>query len=275
MTVAAHDAIAGQAAKLAADLPASAIHDLAHTLMRIDAEEWPVVRLRLLQRTPQPRFQGLIDDFVTAWQADAPDVLPHSVALALLAASDAVQHTRREQSVELVWTGPETPSIPMRRTGQALLQVIDAAQRELLVVSFAVYQIDAVVQALIAAGRRGVRLRICLEAPEPGGQTLAYDTIRTLGPEVGHLAQLYIWPLDQRPLGPSGKPASLHAKCAVADGELLFVSSANLTGYALALNMEMGVLIKGGDLPGRVVDHFGRLIENGTLRRTQHQEQGG
>jgi phosphatidylserine/phosphatidylglycerophosphate/cardiolipin synthase-like enzyme len=275
MTAAGHDFIAGHAAKLAADLPASIIQDLAHALASLDAQDWTVIRLRLLSRVPQPRFHGLIDEFLAGWQARAPEVSPQSVALALLAASAAVERTRLEQTVELVWTGPDTPSIPMRRTDQALLQVIDAARRKLLVVSFAVYQIDAVVQALIEAGRRGVRLRICLEAPEPGGQRLAYDTIRALGPEVGHLAQLYIWPLDQRPLGPSGKPASLHAKCAVADGELLFISSANLTGYALALNMELGVLIKGGDLPGRVVDHFGRLIENGTLRRTQHQEQGG
>lgn len=275
MTAAGHDFIAGHAAKLAADLPVSVVQDLAHALASLDAQDWAVIRLRLLSRVPQPRFHGLIDEFLAGWQARAPEVSPQSVALALLAASAAVEYTRREQTVELVWTGPDTPSIPMRRTDQALLQVIDAAQRELLVVSFAVYQIDAVVQALIEAGRRGVRLRICLEAPEPGGQTLAYDTIRALGSDVGRLAQLYIWPRDQRPLGPSGKPASLHAKCAVADGRLLFISSANLTGYALALNMELGVLIKGGDLPGRVVDHFGRLIENGTLRRTQHQEQGG
>ena len=229
------------------------------------------IRLRLLSRVPQPRFHGLIDEFLAGWQARAPEVSPQSVALALLAASAAVERCRSEQSVELVWTGPDTPSIPMRRTDQALLQVIDAAQRELLVVSFAVYQIDAVVQALIEAAGGGCGCASAWRRPSLAARRIAYDTIRALGPEVGHLAQLYIWPLDQRPVGPSGKPASLHAKCAVADGELLFISSANLTGYALALNMELGVLIKGGDLPGRVVDHFGRLIENGVLRRVQHR----
>jgi len=43
----------------------------------------------------------------------------------------------------------------------------------------------------------------------------------------------------------------------------------------MALNMDLSVLIKGGDLPGRVASHFERLIENGTLRRMQQQEQGG
>jgi phosphatidylserine/phosphatidylglycerophosphate/cardiolipin synthase-like enzyme len=272
---AGHNTIAAEAARLAAELPASVVRDVATALASHSAEPWPQIRLRVVAGVPQPRFRDLVDEFLAGWQRSAPHVASDSVALALLAAAAAAERVRREQTVELVWTGPDTPSIPMRRTDQALLQVVEAAQRDLLVVSFAVYQIEAVVQALIAAGRRGVRLRICLEAPEPGGQLLAYDTIRALGSDVGRLAQLYIWPRDQRPLGPSGKPASLHAKCAVADGRLLFISSANLTGYALALNMELGVLIQGGDLPGRVVDHFGRLMEAGTLRRIQYQEQGG
>lgn len=50
-----------------------------------------------------------------------------------------------------------------------------------------------------------------------------------------------------------------------ADEELLFISSANLTEYALTLNMELGVLIKGGPLPGDVAAHFNRLIEDRVL----------
>jgi PLD-like domain len=45
--------------------------------------------------------------------------------------------------------------------------------------------------------------------------------------------------------------SSLHAKCAVIDSNLLFLSSANLTEFAFNLNMELGVLIKGGSLPAR------------------------
>lgn len=33
--------------------------------------------------------------------------------------------------------------------------------------------------------------------------------------------------------------------------------------------MELGLLIKGGELPGRVVSHFRRLVENGTLVHVQ------
>ena len=51
----------------------------------------------------------------------------------------------------------------------------------------------------------------------------------------------------------------------MADRRALLVSSANLTAYALTLNMELGLLVRGGDLPGRVAGHFDRLIEAGVL----------
>ena len=59
----------------------------------------------------------------------------------------------------------------------------------------------------------------------------------------------------------------LHVKCAVADGRWLFLSSANLTEYAFTINMELGVLVTGGSLPGQVQEHFDRLIANNLLCR--------
>jgi len=46
----------------------------------------------------------------------------------------------------------------------------------------------------------------------------------------------------------------------VADGRWLFLSSANLTEYAFTINMELGVLVTGGKLPGQVQDHFDGMI---------------
>ena len=57
----------------------------------------------------------------------------------------------------------------------------------------------------------------------------------------------------------------LHAKCAVADGRYLFVSSANLTEAALHLNMELGLLIRGGKQPSHVQQHLVWLVENRIL----------
>ncbi len=57
----------------------------------------------------------------------------------------------------------------------------------------------------------------------------------------------------------------LHAKCAVVDRRWLLVSSANFTDSAMQVNMEMGIAIEGEEMPGRVADHFERLVLAGSL----------
>jgi phosphatidylserine/phosphatidylglycerophosphate/cardiolipin synthase-like enzyme len=49
---------------------------------------------------------------------------------------------------------------------------------------------------------------------------------------------------DSRALDPEGPGGVLHAKAIVADDEVVFVTSANLTEAALDRNIELGVLIR-------------------------------
>ena len=79
-------------------------------------------------------------------------------------------------------------------------------------------------------------------------------------------AEIFRWPPDNRPRDEEGRIGTLHAKCAVADESLAFVSSANLTGDALESNMELGMLVEGGDTARRIRSHFDRLIQQGVLR---------
>ncbi len=74
------------------------------------------------------------------------------------------------------------------------------------------------------------------------------------------------WPAELRPKMAKGTRASLHAKCAVADGKRLLVSSANLTEFALTLNIELGLLVEGDDAPRRVQQHLESLFQTETLR---------
>jgi phosphatidylserine/phosphatidylglycerophosphate/cardiolipin synthase-like enzyme len=71
---------------------------------------------------------------------------------------------------------------------------------------------------------------------------------------------VYYWPKEKRGQDDKGKLGILHVKCAVADGRWLFLSSANLTEYAFTINMELGVLVTGGNLPAQVQEHFDRLV---------------
>ena len=48
----------------------------------------------------------------------------------------------------------------------------------------------------------------------------------------------------------------VHAKVAVSDEKMCFISSANLTGHAMEKNMEAGVLIRGGSIPSNLHNRY-------------------
>jgi phosphatidylserine/phosphatidylglycerophosphate/cardiolipin synthase-like enzyme len=48
----------------------------------------------------------------------------------------------------------------------------------------------------------------------------------------------------------------------LADDEVLFLSSANLTDYAMNLNVELGALIRGGDAPKQAAANLAALLRN-------------
>ncbi|MDP9476740.1 MAG: DISARM system phospholipase D-like protein DrmC [Actinomycetota bacterium] len=198
------------------------------------------------------------------WSA-APGVSAESLAWGLRAAYSVDDHHRRGRSVELVWTGPVARGTTLRRTDQVLLDLVRTAERTLHVVTFAAYRIPAVKEAMLAAAKRGVAVTLIFESPDASAGKTAFAGLGAVGEELKELSEVYLWPLEKRPKDSAGKHGSLHAKCAVADEEALFVSSANLTEYALNLNMEMGLLVRGGDLPGRAVGHLRGLAEEGIL----------
>ena len=252
---------------LAEALPAGTLQTLAAAIAACAAQEWGRIRLQAAQAVPQPQLRSLVVDMLTVWQQQAPDVLTTDVALMLRTAAATARSVHESQIIELVWTGPLVAGPAMRRTDQALLQVINAAQQSLLIVSFAVYKISAIATAIVRAAERGVAIRICVEAPEPSGQKMAHDTIKALGAGVAQRAAIYVWPSDKRPTDENGKAGVLHAKCAVADSRLLFVSSANLTDNAMTLNMELGVLVQSATHAARVEAQFEHMIAQGVLWR--------
>lgn len=263
------DAVAAAIGDLARSRPVDVVAFVARTIEATAQVEWLQARSAVLHTLPYAELRSDVATLLDAWQTAAPHQSRQMLAWALTAAAQAVQATRQEQRTALVWTGPQVDGPGLRRTDQALQEVIAAARRELLLVSFAIYMTPHIERGLVAAAGRGVRIRIALETPAASAGRIDYDTVRSLGTEVSRHAQLYIWPEAQRTPDAQGRVGALHAKCAVADRAVLFVSSANLTGHALSLNMELGVLIEGGALPGDVVTQYDRLIERGVLQRVE------
>jgi phosphatidylserine/phosphatidylglycerophosphate/cardiolipin synthase-like enzyme len=71
---------------------------------------------------------------------------------------------------------------------------------------------------------------------------------------------------DPRALEPDGPGGVLHAKEVVADDEVVFVTSANLTEAAFDRNIELGLLVRDRALALSVLSHFRGLIDRGLLR---------
>lgn len=256
----AHTLIAEAAARLATEMPAAYVEALAGAL-----QAGPASKAQAVQGIPHLHFRCMAGEFIDLWQGRAAGVPAEAVALALQTASHAEKLHREGQTVELVWTGPGTEAHPFRRTEQAVLQVLDSARQRITLVSYAVYRIPNICGALVRAARRGVQINVIVETPDKLEGENEYSTLRALGNEVAACSAVYYWPKEGRGRDDNGKLGILHVKCAVADGRWLFLSSANLTGYAFTINMELGLLVTGGKMPGQVQEHFDQLVGTGVL----------
>ena len=248
------------------DLSATQVEKTYELLMDTQDYEWAY--LRLILRTGLPLdYHWQSSQLIDVWEKECPEVSSQSVALAILSASRTSTFLRGQQNIELVWTGPDSHIIPLRRMDQVLLELIDQSQRSLWIVCFAVYRIERVITAIWNAAGRGVRVNLLIENEEDSQGRLSFDILASLRGRLEDQVNFYIWPIEQRPLSSTGNPGVLHAKVAVADSKSLLISSANLTEYAMQLNIEMGVLINGGDAPIKTERHFDELISSRVFRK--------
>lgn len=213
----------------------------------------------LHQIVSTPAARAALDRLIVAWKQT--EISGDLLAGILVGAAFARQQVQRDNSVELVWTGPTTPFVPTRRTEQVLLDLIHGAQRDLFLVSFVAYDVSSVVDALNAAITRGIDTRILLETSTSHGGSLSVDPVSTMRSCVPS-ASLYVWTDRPYPF----VEGRVHAKVAVADGNSAFLTSANLTGHALEKNMEAGVIIRGGNVPGSLREHLHALIQTRVIR---------
>ncbi len=259
--------IAEEASRLAKLLPFSVVEMVADRLERCDGSDLGTLRDQIAQAVPSPHHRALVVAFLDRWRSEAAHVGPHAVVAALLTASFLAQERRETEALEVVWTGPYQSIIPLRRTEQAILQVLNSAESRILLVSYAVYSIPNIQEAVVRAAKRGVRITVVVETPNELDVRNEYSTLRALGDDVGRHSTVYYWPKANRKADESGKLGILHVKCVVGDGKQLFLSSANLTKYAFSLNMELGVLITGGRTPRQIESLFEYLINDGILSK--------
>jgi hypothetical protein len=115
--------------KLMEELPGSLVESLIAQL-----------RVGAVPTMPNPGYQGRVDEFLRC-QADVRGELAPMLDVALAA-------KRSRQAAELVWTGPSTPVVPVRRTEQVLSDLIRGTERRLTMTSFGIFQVPRLVEEL-------------------------------------------------------------------------------------------------------------------------------
>lgn len=179
--------------------------------------------------------------------------------------------------VDLVWTGPETRGIANRETGVVVRDLFTHAEKEVLVVGFAVYQGRTIFKDLAERMEQqpALQVKLFLDVQRHVSDTsLAEEVVRRFL----HRFRAQEWPgqrlpelyYDPRSLElEAGKRSSLHAKCIVVDRKVALVTSANFTEAAQFRNIEVGALIRSEPFALRLAEHFLALIDAGLLRRTE------
>ena len=242
-------------------LPPSVLASVIDDLQNSSSQYNEALVKKLLGKLPNPQFRRVVAELLSIWQQDQNNWNRCSLAAALSSAAYSVAQIRQALNIELVWTCPETNDASFRRTDQVLLQLIRDAQDELTLISFAIYKIPEIAQALKAAVNRGVKVRLIAETPESGEGKVSFGVKAAWGIEIIRQAQVFIWPKKNRPVDREGKYGSLHVKAAIGDRRYLFITSANLTEYAFTLNMEMGLLVENEELTIQVIKQIDRLIQ--------------
>jgi phosphatidylserine/phosphatidylglycerophosphate/cardiolipin synthase-like enzyme len=256
-------------AKVAERLPREMLSQIVDRLRTMDEHSSFSERMGLSYATSQGDSRETVAELIRCWNEQRPELSPSSLAFALQAASEVDEHHRSREEVQVIWTGPDLSGLPFRRTEQALLELVTSARQSLLIVAFAAYKIPELVKAINTSATSGVEVICVFESPEASEGKICFSATKQLG--LCAAVRTLVWPFSKRPKDQRGKHGSLHAKCAVVDNKLLFLSSANLTEFAFNLNMESGVLIRCWELPLAVERHFRALISNGNLQEPKEE----
>ncbi|GAK12352.1 DISARM system phospholipase D-like protein DrmC [Geomicrobium sp. JCM 19039] len=241
---------------------------------RIDYMVRKILKINSPKELASPSFKrGLninsesIIQLISAWEQQ-PSISAKEIAAALKSASiTSHKSIKRQGLIELVWTGPPTDMVPVRQTEQVLNEVIDLAKIRIFIVSFVAYEVSSIVNSLKRAVERNVRIDVLLEVSDEQGGRVSYDSINLMKEMIPHV-NIYIW--DQYEKKSSEQYlGAVHPKCAVSDGKLAFITSANLTKAAMEKNMELGVLIKDGKVPEKLDLHLKALITIGIIKKVK------
>lgn len=143
------------------------------------------------------------------------------------------------------------PRLKENYVNQAYLDLIQSAQKELLIANAYFVPEKDLLQALRAASERGVNVKILTNSVETNDlKILAYASRSFYKPLMESDVEVYEW------IGPKVGEGTLHAKFAVADGKVSIIGSHNLDSRSKRLNSETVMAIESEFLGGALRSQF-------------------
>lgn len=209
----------------------------ADAAFRIKPRYAPWVDIMIRYEGPVARQTELI--FASAWTTEMGEDL-----CAVVAAAPSPPIAEGFRAIA-VGTGPMSPRGSMT---DMFVAVLAAAQKRLTITTPYFAPDQSLVNAIIAAGRRGVEVSIVFPH-------------RNDSPILGAIARAY-YPV----LAKAGvriyefRGGLLHAKTLVADDRLALVGSSNMDRRSLDLNFENNMLFDSAELAGQVGEHQRRWL---------------
>lgn len=251
-------------------LPAGALESLAASLA--DGLLSDAITLRGVEQaagTDAAAVLGALREFV------ADGYSPQHLATVAAGIAAAKARAPKPTSLfDLVLSGPDLPGVPTADTAAVMRTLISQANREVILVGYAVYDGRKIFEPL---ARRmvevpGLAVTICLDIqrvwndPTPSAELVARfarDFRQKHWPWPTLPALFY----DPRSLETGDARASLHAKCVIVDHSRALVTSANFTDAAQRKNVEVGVDIRYPPAAARLADYFLGLCGTGVFLR--------
>lgn len=254
------DSIYKHIAECAVEIPLQSLSGFFKEIRSLTQAPKGYERKSILQSVRTDESKTKLTLVLDDWEDTLPDSGGLEIERLFRASYSAIEASSLDLS--LVWSGPPSNAGFFRRTDQALLELIQSAQKELLIVSYAAYRDQAIWDALKEAIKRGVTVRFFLE-DKNDQDNFSGDINKAFSNGIFQKAEFYHWPSENRAKADDGKTVgSLHVKTAVSDLKRILITSANLTPNAMTQNMELGIVLNSSDIAQRVSELFINMVRD-------------
>ena len=218
---------------------------------------------------PTPNVVAGLQEFLAdGWSHAQLGVLAEAVA------TSQEQAVNPEMIMDLVLSGPEVEGIPTRDTAAVMHSLVEKAQKEVILVGYAVHNGRKLFERLAERMQQlsGLHVWFCLNIPRKFNDTsLSSEIVRRFAMTFASKH----WPWEPKPdlyydpralSEETAQRISLHAKCLIIDRREALITSANFTEAAQKRNIEAGTIVRYTPLVQRLATYFQGLRESGILK---------